>query len=388
MSNLYQASNQWASRPADERYWNLADMLAATEHHRESAAEARVNLTDLSVKPDAESGNLLLCGSTAQAVLTHHCFGQVAAKSGAPAEYLRGLPMDLAARNINHGLQQAARNGDSGANLLIHRNGHNVVRSMTSDQYSRIWNCQVVRLLQQLGADWRTPPARPAFENQPGARPATAADILPNQGDFALQIKVGDLIAPAGLYASDHDMFAFLVNENRRIDDGSGAGLARGFFVINSEVGGTAFKVVRFAYRHVCGNHIVWDASNVEELRIVHRGNADRRFAHQLHCEIRKYADVPASFEEGRILAAKQFIIADTAENLIEKLFRSQVASRKTIEAAYELSKQESDTFRDIDPRSAWGMAQGLTALAREEQFTDKRASVERSAGKVLSMAF
>jgi hypothetical protein len=196
------------------------------------------------------------------------------------------------------------------------------------------------------------------------------------------------MIAPAGLYASDHDMFAFMVNENRRIADGTDSGLARGFFVVNSEVGGTAFKVVRFAYRHVCGNHIVWGVSNVEELRIVHRGSADRRFAYQLQCEIRKYADVPASFEEGRILAAKQFLIADTAESLVERLFKAQIAPRKTIEAAYESSKAESDTYRDIDPRSAWGMAQGLTALAREEQFTDKRAALERSAGKILQMAF
>lgn len=387
MSNLYEASKQWANRPADERYWSLAEMHDATAHHRETAAEARVNLADLNVRPD-DNGNLLLCGSQAQAVLTHHCFGQVAIKANAPAEYLRNLPADLAAQNINHGLIRAAQSGDNGVNLLIHRNGQNVVRSMTSDQYSRIWNHQVISLLMKLGDEWRAPPARPAFDNQPGSRRATAEDILPNQGDFGLQVKIGDTIAPAGLYASDHDMFAFLVNENRRIDDGSGAGMARGFFVVNSEVGGTAFKVVRFAYRHVCGNHIVWGASNVEELRIVHRGNADRRFAHQLTCEIRKYADVPASFEEGRILAAKQFMIADTAENLIEKLFRSQVASRKSLESAYELSKEESDTFRDIDPRSAWGMAQGLTALAREEPFTDKRAALERSAGKVLQMAF
>ena len=45
------------------------------------------------------------------------------------------------------------------------------------------------------------------------------------------------MIAPAGIYASDHDMFAFLVNEEYRIDDGSDGGLARGFFVQNSEVG-------------------------------------------------------------------------------------------------------------------------------------------------------
>ena len=43
-------------------------------------------------------------------------------------------------------------------------------------------------------------------------------------------MKLGDLIAPAGIYASDHDMFAFMVNEDARIDDGSDEGIdvARG----------------------------------------------------------------------------------------------------------------------------------------------------------------
>jgi hypothetical protein len=385
--NLYQASNQWATRPADERYWSLAEMYDACLGHHQTAREAKVGLSDLYVTPDHDN-NLLLCGKEARAVLTHHCFGQVAAKAGAPAEYLRSLPRDLACRNVNHGLMRAAGSDENGVNLLLHQNGKLVVRSMTSEHYSRIWNYQIVQLLQRLGEDWRVPPARPAMADQPGVRRATAADILPNQGDFGLQVRVGDLIAPAGLYASDHDCFVFLVNENRRIDDGSGPGLARGFFVLNSEVGGAAFKVIRFAYRHVCGNHIVWGASGVEELRIVHRGNADRRFGYEMMCELRKYADESASLEEGRILAAKQLVLGNTQENLIDRLFKAQIAPKRTLEAAYDVAKQESDVYRDIDPRSAWGMAQGMTALARNELYTDKRAALERASGKILQMAF
>lgn len=385
--NLYEASQQRAQRPADERYWTLREMFEATHQHYETTQEVTVDLRNLAVVPDPDSSNLVLCGSKSQGILTHHCFGQVCVKAGAPADYLRSMPRELVCRNLNYGLHRAAAQDQSGVNVLMHRNSGLVVRSMTSDQYARIWNWQVLNLLQGLGDEWRVPPARPAFEDQPGARPATAADILSNQGDFGLQVGVGDLIAPAGLYASDHDMFVFLVNENRRIDDGSGAGMARGFFVINSEVGGTAFKVIRFAYRHVCGNHIVWGANQVEELRIVHRGNADRRFGFQMLAELRKYADESPSLEEGRILAAKQFRIADTSEDLIDRLFKLQVAPKKTIEAAYELARLESDTFRDIDPRSAWGMSQGMTALAREEVYTDRRAAMERSAGWILQLA-
>jgi len=76
--------------------------------------------------------------------------------------------------------------------------------------------------------------------------------------EFQQSLKVGDKIAPAGLYGSDHDMFAFMVLENRRIEDGTEGGLSRGAFFSNSEVGGGAFRIKSFYYRHVCGNHIVW----------------------------------------------------------------------------------------------------------------------------------
>jgi len=55
------------------------------------------------------------------------------------------------------------------------------------------------------------------------------------------------MISPAGIYASDHDMFSFLVNEEYRIDDGSDGGLARGFFVQNSEVGAENAQLARAA---------------------------------------------------------------------------------------------------------------------------------------------
>ena len=48
---------------------------------------------------------------------------------------------------------------------------------------------------------------------------------------------------PSGLYASDHDMFAFLVAPDRVISDGGGGSLMRGIFVRNSEVGDAALSV-------------------------------------------------------------------------------------------------------------------------------------------------
>ncbi|MEJ7663389.1 MAG: hypothetical protein WKG07_29515 [Hymenobacter sp.] len=135
------------------------------------------------------------------------------------------------------------------------------VRSLPS-AYSRLWNADVVDgLVPALDWGWRVPPARPAVDD-PRARPATVEDILLGQESFGLSVKVGDMLAPAGVYAGDRDMFIFLVNPNRVIDDGM-KGLMRGVFVWNSEVGAGAFKVRTFYLENVCGNHIVWSASGV-----------------------------------------------------------------------------------------------------------------------------
>ena len=208
--NLFAASNQWSTRPADQRFWSLNEMFDAADAYRQLAVSKTVAMRSLRCVPH-EGGNLFLAGPAGNpASLTHWAFGQLANRVNAPAEYLRQLPAELAATNINHGL--AAADADQQASILLHRNGSLVCRSLTSEKYSRIYNADVIeRLLPLSEFGWRVPPARPAFHNQPGARPATEADLLADR-EFGLSVKVGDMIAPAGLYASDHDCFVFMVN--------------------------------------------------------------------------------------------------------------------------------------------------------------------------------
>ena len=379
MSNLYDASQQWATRPDDERFWTLEEMMTRCAGHAASAREAHVNMADLRVETDRN--DLALVGQEGlPARFTHWSFGQLCSRVGAPASYLRTLDADTAATCLSYGLKKV----DGEANVLMHSNGSLQCRSFTSEQYSRIWNWEIIRRLQNgAAAGWRVPPARAARPGQAGARPATAADILRT----SINIREGVLIAPSGLYASDHDMFAFMVNEDYRIEDGTEGGLSRGFFVTNSEVGAAAFKITKFLYRHVCGNHIVWDAKDVQELRIVHRGRADQRFGHQLQVELRKYANESTEGDVQRIEAAKRFEIAATKDEVLDALFGKRIAPRKTLEAAYDKAVVEYDMYR-VSPRTAWGMAQGLTRLSQKTQYADERVDLDRAAGKVLSMAF
>ena len=183
-------------------------------------------------------------------------------------------------------------------------------------------------------------------------------------------------------------MFAFMVNKGRRIADGTAEGLSRGFFCWNSEVGAASFGIMTFLYRNVCGNHIVWGASGVNELRIRHVGNADDRAFGALQGELVRYADSAASEDEAKIEAAKRFQIAATKDDTLDAIFRLRIAglSRDKIGQGYDLAEVHVDV--DGSPRSAWGLAQGLTRLSQTLPYADARVVVDRAAGKVLQLAF
>ena len=182
------------------------------------------------------------------------------------------LPARLACQCLNYGLE---RHKDIVVKCLFeNKDDFTELRAVTKPRYARIWDLDVVRAIKPaLDLGWRVPPARPCPDD-PRARPATKEDIL-EQGDFWGSIKEGDMIAPAGVYRGDRDSFIFLVNPERTVDDG-GAGLMRGVFVQNSEVGKSSFRISTFLLENVCSNHIVWGASEFRELKLVHKGRANQ----------------------------------------------------------------------------------------------------------------
>lgn len=384
---LFKASNQWSTRPEDERFATLDDLHVAVTGYRKTAGDATVPFNSLRV--EAADGEVKLVGKMNNpARLTHWSFGQLSTAVGAPANYMRGLPATLAAQNINHGLAKTQDRTDR--QLLFHTNGSLLLRAITSDRYTRIWNSDITqRLLRLPEQGWQVPPARPALDNQKGTRKATAADVLrSNSYGGGLSINIGDDIAPAGLYASDHDMFVFMVNDDRRISEpGNPDGLARGFFVSNSEVGAASFKILRFLYRNVCGNHIVWGAQQVNELSIKHIGSADDKAFNEITVQLRKYADDSAGEEEARIKKAATFVLGATKDEVLDRLFgiKKIGIGRATLNAAYDLTDKIEI---DGNPRTAWGMAQGLTRISQESPYADERVAADRAAGRVLSIAF
>ncbi|MBR0693641.1 hypothetical protein [Bradyrhizobium lablabi] len=352
-TTLTNANRQWESRPADERFASLVDMDRAARSFRTSATVNEIMANALTVS--ARGDDLVLSARGFEgAALNNYSFNQLAARAKAPAAYLNTLPTEIAADCLNHGLQRVA--DDKALQIL---SGSSNIRAVTSDKYSRIWNADITARLLELEARGPWQPAPAAFD---GSR---------------------------GLYLGERDMFAFLVDNERRIfETGPGGGLSRGFFVSNSEVGDASFSIMTFFYEYVCGNHRVWGAQGIAEAKIIHIGHDQSSKAFEtMTVEVKKYAEASADEDELKVERCRTYQIGASKDDVLDAIFKLKVpAITKTIaNKAYDLAEQRVDWYGS--PRSAWGYAGGLTEIARDLPNASDRHQLDLAATRVMEMA-
>lgn len=358
MSVLMHASRQWAERPADQRFNSLVDLHnAVTRYHNMTIEAPETDLKSVTFSTDMDdNGNVepvLVGANGARANFTNYSFGQMARIVGAPAGYLRKLPVGLATANLNAGIRVLPIEAPK-ANLLLAQNGRLTLRAATSERYTRIWNSDVTSRLLTLPKEWQPAPA--AFD---GSR---------------------------GLYASDRDMFAFMVDNDRRIfEKDVNGGFGRGFFISNSEVGDASFRITTFLYQYVCGNHMVWGAHGVTDIRIPHVGNADERAFGKLTIELRKYANSSAAEQEAKIESMRRMTIGATKDEVLDALFDKGIARKVAVEA-YDRAVEHEDWYGA--PNTVFGITSGITEVARDLPHADERVELERKAGKIMQIAF
>lgn len=362
MATLMQAANQWASRPADERFLSLTDMFDTMQLQRNRSAAKVMANRGLRLAPAEDHAGLFLQGPTgAQATLTHWSFGQLASLSDAPAGYLRKLPSDLAADCLNYGLQIGRGVEDVGVLLTKQPDDTLQLRAATGPRYGRIWNHEIVSHLIDGFGDGVT-------------------------GDFRVPGEFGKAVAVTKqnttLYAGDRDMFVFLADETNRIEvpnrrNGEAGSMARGFFVWNSEVGAQTFGVAMFLFDYVCQNRIVWGAEGYREIRIRHSAGAPDKWLEQAVPVLEDYRQSGTSMTVDRIKAAQEAKLGDRLDAFLGERFGRNMVDR--IKAAHV-----EDEDRPIE--TVWDAVTGATALARSIQWQDDRVALERQAGKLLDL--
>lgn len=189
------------------------------------------------------------------------------------------------------------------------------------------------------------------------------------------------------LYASDRDVFLFLVDDTHpieagRLPNGEPDLYFRGFYAWNSEVGSKTLGIASFYLRAVCANRNLWGTENFEEITIRHSKFAAQRFAHEAAPALTNFANSsPAPFIAG-IRAARERVVARNDEDRSEFLRKRGFSKAETGKIIETVLSEEGRP-----PESIFDFVQGITALARGKAHQDTRLELEGKARKLLESA-
>jgi len=367
-------SSEWFSRPDDERYLSLTDLHDAVRRRAERAQARTVESRAVKVEASRDSAErlaLLVPGRDEPVAPTHWSFGRLCSIVGAPSSYMRQLPAPLAGTNLQHG-------------LLSHRaelvktleadDGRVELRAVTGPDYGRIWDHELVAAVMKIAGNgvgdtrWKVP------------------GLL----DWATMTHnpVVDVTKDTTtLYASDRDVFLFLVDDTNpieagRLPDGSPDLYFRGFYCWNSEVGSKTLGIASFYLRAVCMNRNLWGVENFEEVTIRHSKFAAQRFAHEAAPALTSFANSsPGPFIAG-IKAARERIVARTDDGLDTFLRKSGFSKSETSKIIETVLGEENRK-----PESIFDFVQGITALARTKSHQDARLELEGKAKRLMERA-
>ncbi len=367
-------SSEWFSRPDDERFLSLPELYAAVRARAERATARTVESRAIRIeakRDDAERLTLMIPGQKTSVAPTHWSFSQLCSLVGAPSSYLRDLPAPLAGVNLQHGLlsQRAEL-----VKTLEAEDGRVELRAVTGPDYGRIWDHELVTAVMKIAGNgtgdthWKVP------------------GVL----DWATMTHnpfVDVTKEATTLYASDRDVFIFLVDdahpiEAGRLPNGDPDLYFRGFYCWNSEVGSKALGIASFYLRAVCMNRNLWGVEGFEEISIRHSKFAAQRFAHEAAPALANFARCsPAPFIAG-VKAARERIVAredEERETFLRKRGFSKAETAKVIAAVMDEEGRP--------PVSIFDFVQGITAVARAKPHQDARLELEGKAKALLERA-
>src|SRR6266436_5219583 len=281
MTTLMQASRQWATRPAEERFLSLLELQAFTHRQLENSRSSVFSSRKLEVLPDETDPKMrgLLVGNPDGTVATptHWSFGQLCtlAATPSPASYFREskLPSPIIADCLNFNLRFTRDVED--VKLLVSGQSDGVeLRAATGPRYGRIWNADVVDALVERFGDgvsghWRVP------------------------GIFGERITVDN--------------------------------------------GNTTLGARFFLFDYVCCNRYVWGADQYTEVRIRHTSGAPDRWIEEVTPVLREYAEGSAkpvlqAIEDAR----SKRIEVDLDQFLAKRFGKSLVPALKAVHETEE----------------------------------------------------
>jgi hypothetical protein len=354
----YTAHREWATRPPDERYASVEALHEAARAKRIRTMERPIETEALRTEAVASDALVLREASGRSAALTHWSFEQLAGIAGAPPKYLRSLPAGIASSAINVGLQRQRREQHQ---LFVDRAAPWTVHAVTSPRYARVHHDELAARVLDLMV----------------RHPAWSLPLGYKDGVFGAER------VPSGAYLGDRDMFLFLVDGNRDLDDPTDrthAGPFRGFILRNSDVGAAALTLDVFLFRSCCSNHIIWGFQHVAGFRRRHVGASIQEAWTASLEAVREALDADPSRDRSVLLRATTQELGPTRDAVVDAVALRLDLSQKQAVEAYTLAEQY-----ETNPRSVWGYVQGLTRLSQRTPWQDGRFALDRAASRLLA---
>lgn len=364
-------SSEWYRRPSDERFLSLTELYSSV---RERTNRSRTRTVEsAAVRVEASQDNpeglaLILPGADVPLAPTHWSFGQLAQLVQAPAGYLRQLPAPLAGINLQYGLSSHRAEQ---IKTLEAEDGRVELRAVTGPDYGRIYDHELVSAVQRIAGNgngdtrWKVP----------GTLDWSTGIYNP---------RVDITRDSTTLYASDRDVFLFLVDdlnpiEAGRLPDGSPDLFFRGFYCWNSEVGAKTLGISSFYLRAVCQNRNLWGVEDFQEMTIRHSKFAATRFAHEAAPALQQFANSSALPFINGIRAARERVVARNDDERTDFLRRQGFTKAETTKVLETVLAEEGRK-----PESIFDFVQGITAVARDRPHQDARLDLESRAKKLL----
>ena len=304
-------SSNWWNRPEDERFLSLDDMLAHKKADAAAMHSKHVNTHKMQIVGELDEenpsrGDVFIeytdeDGREHMNRPTNWSFGQLAQLAGAPAGYLRDLPAPIAADALQWGLRY------NRSRELVKTYGGNTdagdLRAATGPDYGRIFDWEIIEAVQKFADPdrWKVPGMMTGQENGR----AVYDPFVPVTKDTTT------------LFASDRDVFLFLVDDTHPIEigtlpDGSPDLVFRGFYAWNSETGSKTAGIAAMYLRGVCMNRNLWGVENFQEIKIRHTKFAPDRFAYEAAPALQSFANGATGDFLSGVKAAQDAVIAQT----------------------------------------------------------------------------
>lgn len=375
-------SSQWFSRPADERFLSLEDLMASVRGRHQRSHVNTYSTASLSVKADLDDpASLRLLTVDGEMTPNHWSFGQLCTRVKTQAGFIRDLlgsrvrgpdgdivPFPLAPLVLQDRLIRSPAEVVKVMRTINEDGSPAEMRAVTGPDYGRIWDEEVVDAVMRICGDgtWKVPGV-----------------INWSNGTYDPNAHISS--ESTTLYASDRDVFMFLCRDQYPIEVGKLANgdpdlMFPGVIVSNSETGAGSLRIDTMYLRAVCMNRNLWGVEKKNSIAFRHTKNLPTRFQYEVKPALAEFSRISASAVAAKVAEAKRIRVGDNDDEVSEFIMKQGHSKKAAADIMSSVFGEEGHKARSL-----WDVVNGITAKARTVVHQDARVALEREAGQLMA---